>query len=319
MRDQITYIPGQMKCVATGFGLGVALGVGCYYLWTTATRKEEEEDDRLPGSDADSEKRVRVFGIRCPRTGDGSSIKRIHLVRHAQGHHNVAGEANHDNYLKEEFIDSELTEFGKEQCAALAKECVENKIASNPELLVVSPMRRCLQTAIHSFPHHLGKIQWLAHELLREQTGSHPCDNRLSVTELKKQFGEHISFAGEGTAVDVHTTVNEKDGTLDVTHTLSKTTLEDPKYDKDPLYDLYPHPAREPNPNAIARGKLFLEWLTNRPEKEIIIVTHSAYLKNLFNGGAIVDAGREINALPFKWYENCEIRSYDIYIDYNHV
>lgn len=41
--------------------------------------------------------------------------KTIHLVRHAQGIHNVEGEKNHDAYLSEDLFDAHLTPLGWEQ------------------------------------------------------------------------------------------------------------------------------------------------------------------------------------------------------------
>ncbi|WJX72543.1 hypothetical protein P8452_56411 [Trifolium repens] len=44
--------------------------------------------------------------------------KTIHLVRHAQGVHNVEGEKNHDAYLSDDLFDANLTPLGWKQVVA---------------------------------------------------------------------------------------------------------------------------------------------------------------------------------------------------------
>jgi hypothetical protein len=76
-----------------------------------------------------------------------------------------------------------LTERGIKQCKALAHDppsCIETA-----QLLVVSPMQRTLQTATYSFPSLMGKIPWVACELIRERSGLHPCDRRRNLEEYK--------------------------------------------------------------------------------------------------------------------------------------
>ncbi|KAM0000129.1 putative histidine phosphatase superfamily [Helianthus debilis subsp. tardiflorus] len=41
--------------------------------------------------------------------------KTIHLVRHAQGVHNVLGEKDHSAYMSDELFDAHLTPLGWEQ------------------------------------------------------------------------------------------------------------------------------------------------------------------------------------------------------------
>jgi broad specificity phosphatase PhoE len=200
------------------------------------------------------------------------NVKIIHWVRHGQGIHNVAGEKDRMfGYLKEENEDALLTDKGKQQCKELERICIPNGIVDRASLLVVSPMHRTIQTATYSFPNLIGTIPWIALENLRETTGLHPCDRRRPITEHMEHY-PHIDFS----------------------LVLS---------DDDPLYHQYTC-EREPDAHVALRARKFLEWLANRQEKEIIVVTHSAFLRALFR--LVLDAEESEKAQ----FSNCELRSY---------
>jgi len=102
------------------------------------------------------------------------SVKRIHLVRHAEGTHNVQS-----NY--KEIVDAELTENGRRQCQQLASQ--ELLRDSTSLYCVTSTMTRCIQTALWSFP-----TQTLfAMDGIRE-TVNYNCDRRRSIAELSRAF-----------------------------------------------------------------------------------------------------------------------------------
>jgi broad specificity phosphatase PhoE len=61
------------------------------------------------------------------------------LIRHAQALHNVAGDWS--------IHDPPLSELGEEQCAELQDSLRKSEVAHKAELIVVSSMRRTLQTA----------------------------------------------------------------------------------------------------------------------------------------------------------------------------
>ena len=197
-----------------------------------------------------------------------SSKKVIHLVRHAQGEHNVAGEEDYTFYQKEEYADAALTNKGVKQCQSLA--AIHG--ITTAELLVVSPMTRTLQTATISFPSLVGKFPWLALESVREQSGFHPCDRRRTVSEYTTEF-QHVDFSLVGD-------------------------------DEDPLYHLHAN-EREPDMHVAERSRQFFSWLRHRKEKEIIVVTHSAFLRHTFSN--VVDAEEDDTQ-----FANCELRSYVI-------
>jgi broad specificity phosphatase PhoE len=61
------------------------------------------------------------------------------LIRHAQALHNVASDWS--------IHDPPLSELGEQQSSELHEALKDNKLANAAELIVVSPMRRTLQTA----------------------------------------------------------------------------------------------------------------------------------------------------------------------------
>lgn len=157
--------------------LSSTIAVGLYIYWS--------KDEKKCISD-----NAKVLGIQVTRAQ--GNRKRLHFVRHAEGYHNLYGEANHDEYLREDLEDAILTPKGRSQCAALAEEVQASGAVANAQLLVVSPMNRTLDTALYSFPFLKGKVPWIAVEALREQVNKehkhNPCEVLLAFCPLR-----HIS------------------------------------------------------------------------------------------------------------------------------
>ena len=80
----------------------------------------------------------------------GPNQKLVHLVRHAQGFHNVS-----DLKIHLRPHDARLTPAGEEQCAAL---CAATA-ALRPALVVSSPLTRTLQTATLCFGPQLAALE----------------------------------------------------------------------------------------------------------------------------------------------------------------
>jgi broad specificity phosphatase PhoE len=220
---------------------------------------------------------VAIGGVTTSCLAEKHSVNRlhkddkiVHFVRHAEGYHNLAAKNDPKyGYLRADLIDASITKYGISQCQDLHLSSKDKM--SKAELLVVSPMHRTIQTANHTFPQLQTSIPWLALEAVREQTGSHPCDKRQPISSHKQTY-KHINF----------------DGIL---------------HDHDPLYDKYTE--REPEDDVVIRCNEFLEWLGTRKEKEIIVVTHSAYLRHLFNSVLHTEAPYDKTT-----FANCEMRSY---------
>uniref|UniRef100_A0A0D6QTA0 Phosphoglycerate mutase-like protein n=1 Tax=Araucaria cunninghamii TaxID=56994 RepID=A0A0D6QTA0_ARACU len=228
--------------------------------------------------------------------------KTLHLVRHAQGYHNVAGEKDYKAYLSYEFADASLTPLGWQQVDNLRKHVANSGIASKIELVVTSPLTRTMQTAVgvfggggyidgdSSLPLMVagaGKSDraaisssncppFIAFELCREAMGVHPCDKRKSISEYQSIFPA-IDFSLVETDEDV----------------------------------LWMPDVREKDVDVTARGRAFLNWILTRKEKEIAIVSHSGFLIHtlgLFGEDCVPLVRNEIR----KPFANCELRSFVI-------
>ncbi|KAI5655082.1 hypothetical protein M9H77_32269 [Catharanthus roseus] len=225
--------------------------------------------------------------------------KTIHLVRHAQGVHNVAGEKDHSAYLSPDLFDAELTPLGWQQVDNLRKHVHSTGIFKRVELVIASPLLRTMQTAVGVFGGEgytdgidvpllmeanagnssrpaissLNCPPFIAVESCREHLGVHWCDKRRSISEYKTIFPA-IDFS-----------LIESDDDI-----------------------LWKADVREANEELAARGMGFLNWLWTRKEKEIAVVTHSGFLIHTLSsyGNDCHPSVRNEICRPFN---NCELRS----------
>ncbi|XP_078179964.1 phosphoglycerate mutase-like protein isoform X3 [Carex rostrata] len=140
--------------------------------------------------------------------------KILHLVRHAQGIHNVAGEKDFGSYLSNDYLDAHLTDLGWSQVDNLRMHVQRTGLVKKIELVITSPLLRTMQTAVGVFGGEgftdgtnepplmiqnafnsgrpavssLGAPPFLAVESCREHLGEHPCDKRRSITEYRPVF-----------------------------------------------------------------------------------------------------------------------------------
>lgn len=239
--------------------------------------------------------------------------KKVHFIRHAEGYHNVATKetGSNDCLLRGDkparehpLYDAKLTETGINQAEKL-----RDILATRPsggrsftafDLVVVSPLTRTCETALHVFgrprppgssafmpqarrdaPAHSEEAaagirvpapRFLVREECRERWGHYVCDGRRSITEIAAEFPDFDWSEVEH---------NE---------------------------DLYYSDERESDEHCCERAVRFLEWLNQRPEKCIAVVTHSSFLRHLFGqfGETHTDDTRtELQRLA----GNCELRS----------
>ncbi|KAL3464972.1 histidine phosphatase superfamily [Aspergillus heterothallicus] len=163
----------------------------------------------------------------------------IHCVRHAQGVHNLCTE----NHV---IPDPLLTDLGNEQCEKLKNSFPRH---DKIELIVASPLRRTIYTALQSFEPVFKANPKLKLILLPDiqETSDVPCDTGTDPALLQKEIDE------KGLPVDaslVHDGWNVKTGG---------------RY--------------APTNKAINnRARDARRWLKARPEKEIVMVSHGGVL-----------------------------------------
>ena len=216
-------------------------------------------------------------------TTSSADTKIIHFQRHGQGYHNLicdmwrelerpidfdSPDPNLNPVVRPEFLDPPLTNLGEKQCRSQRDLCA----TLSPELVIVSPMLRCIQTAKLSFRDHTTTVPWVSHEGCREELGLLVGNKRRPIIEIKEDYPE-INF-------------------------------DDIEHDEDVLWDEYGD-RRETLLEKSERIYEFLtEYVRQRPEKEIAVVCHSAYLFTLLN--AVMDiTDEELKS----WFLTSEVRS----------
>jgi broad specificity phosphatase PhoE len=215
-----------------------------------------------------------------------TSTKIVHFVRHGQGFHNLMADLakedgktwehciglsveNPNPYCMEEILDAPLTNKGREQAMILQPTILALHDTQKPQLVVLSPNCRALQTGVIAFDEFVGKVPFHAHEMVREETGVHVCDQRRPKSQQEREFP----------MVDFSLLLDEED------------TL----FEKD---------RRETKIEVTERVYNFLEWLELRDENVVGVASHSAWLLTAFNANFdIVDERLK------GWFQTGEMRS----------
>jgi broad specificity phosphatase PhoE len=213
-------------------------------------------------------------------------VKLVHFVRHAEGTHNVD-----QDYKSERQLDARLTELGHAQCQALAERIRKNGggattdnndntdnlwlRAPHPEhmttCIVTSPLTRCVQTALGSFPHLLQNVPVIvAHEAWRE-TVNYQCDRRRPMKEIRREFPQVEMWEDDKRQPQI-----------------------DDDDDDDALWNEYRQRLGEDWESHMESAELYrvaergfegLRALEDRPESQIVVCTHSAFLRCILNWG----------------------------------
>lgn len=188
--------------------------------------------------------------------------KKIHLVRHAEAEHNV----NRDNYS---FPDAVLTHKGKQQCVALDN-LTQHTLQQSAQLLVSSPLRRTLQTSLIGLPTLVDRLGGPSSILVMpelQENSSSPADTGSSRDELSK--------------------IEEFDG-------IDFSRLDDLWNSKTGFWSSDPKALRR-------RAAWTRNWLANRPEDEIVVVSHGSALKYLTEDFS-----------PHNLWYNTQVKSYTL-------
>ena len=126
--------------------------------------------------------------------------KIIHFQRHGQGYHNLLGDITKEYgrsfdiddpdpsvnpFVRLEIQDSPLTYLGRREAASQQSQVS----LLNPQVVIISPLHRAIETALISFDHHHKKgIPFIAHEGCREQLGLLTCNKALPLSQTKVDF-----------------------------------------------------------------------------------------------------------------------------------
>jgi broad specificity phosphatase PhoE len=217
------------------------------------------------------------------------TTKIVHFQRHGQGYHNLLGDITRefgkeikiDNpdpkenpFVRPEIQDSPLTHFGRSEAMTRQSEVKSLKLA--PEVVIVSPLHRAIQTALITFEScHKDGIPFVAHEGCREQLGLLTCNKALPLSQTKVDFP----------TVD-----------FDMISHGEEDSLWSPKERERPV------------PEANRVYNFLTDFLMHRTEEEIAVVCHSAWLFSMCN--AVVDCGGDEGLES--WFGTSEIRSLKI-------
>jgi broad specificity phosphatase PhoE len=240
---------------------------------TTKTTFNEKSDDDVNNGKEEKKNatKSKTFTLR-PKEKHGMNRKAryvtLHFLRHAEGTHNVSREYNDPKHK-----DARLTDFGIQQCEKLAKAqplLLESKSSKKKMTVATSPMTRCVQTARLCFDKesHMITEKYVALEELRE-TVNYQCDIRRTTSELKEEFGASVDFSRlENDEEDpLWQYWIERCGSEEE-HTMHRESA-----------SLY---------KCADRARKFFEWVVEKKadtEEEIIVSSHSAFLRCVFNYG----------------------------------
>lgn len=162
------------------------------------------------------------------------------LIRHAQALHNVAGDWS--------FRDPKLSELGEEQSRELHESLKASKTGSEVELIVVSAMRRTLQTATIGLDWLIKKGIEVMPDANWQENADKPCDTGSHIGVMEKEFPEY------------------------------DFSIVDPNY-PDKTTNLSQNPYAFTEKAILARGQTCLKALYSRPEKVVAVVSHSGFLR----------------------------------------
>ena len=216
--------------------------------------------------------------------------KKVHFIRHGQGHHNVAqsewraaGKEGEPFWVSTDpefdFLDAELTPLGEQQAADLRPRTAQ----LDPEVMIVSPMRRATQTGLLAFEDHVAgtrpndkpPMKVLAHEAAHEIAGKHTCDKRLTKTELAARWGAVIDYSLV-------------------------------EHEEDPFWG--DGSVREPHTDLAARAAALVAFIHGRAERHFVVAAHSTILATLMNSVLVV-AGDDSGSAR-SWFGTGEMRTF---------
>lgn len=194
-------------------------------------------------------------------------------VRHAQGHHNVKNQWR--------LYDAVLTTLGKQECASLSNSFPHH---DKIDLMVVSPLRRTIQTAVLSFGPVLAReeVPFVLHPKAQE-VSERNCNVGFNEKRLKHEV--QALFDGQDVGFDFEARMDYG-------------LVEDGWNSKKGYWG--------PDKAAVERRAADLRaWLFARPEKTIVLVTHGAFLHYF------TEDWEGFHPSIGSAYRNCEVREFN--------
>ncbi|KAH9694819.1 phosphoglycerate mutase-like protein 1 [Citrus sinensis] len=219
----------------------------------------------------------------------------IHLVRHAQGLHNVDGDKNYKAYLSPEYFDAPVTQLGWLQIENLHKHVHNSGLFKRIDLVIASPLLRyCCTCSADS-------LLWISCHVLVLRTlqtavgvfGGGDYVDRMDIVPLM------VANAGNSE----RGAISSLNSPPIIAVELCREHLIES--DEDVLWKAN---VRETNEEVAARGLKFMNWLWTRKEKEIAIVTHRGFLNHTLNAFGN-DCHPFVKKEICKHFANCELRS----------
>ncbi|KAH6629771.1 histidine phosphatase superfamily [Boeremia exigua] len=162
------------------------------------------------------------------------------LIRHAQALHNATSDWS--------IHDPPLTDLGRQQSAELHESLKANDLANKTDLIVVSPMRRTLETMTIGLDWLIKKGVPVHPDANWHENADKPCDTGNTMDVIGKEYPQY-DFSGV-----------------------------DPLY-PDKTTNLATNPYAFTQKAIVARGQTCLKDLYSRPEKVIAVVSHSGFLR----------------------------------------
>lgn len=207
------------------------------------------------------------------------SPPRIHLVRHAQGFHNLGSEFH-------SLQDPRLTPLGESQCAALQDTHFPPPTQQNISLVTASPLSRTLHTAHLTFSPALSNGKCHPHILAipdAQETSDYPCDTGSDLEVLRGICAE------QGWKADLSLISDDWNvKTLTNRYSPASEAIQ----------------ARARDTRLLLREKAGELASAGDQDVEIVLVAHGGYLHYL------TDDWEDANKLAGTGWENTEFRTY---------
>ncbi|KAI8624961.1 phosphoglycerate mutase-like protein [Xylariaceae sp. FL1651] len=166
------------------------------------------------------------------------------LIRHAQAEHNVEKDYS--------LHDPSLTQLGREQCVELRKGLLEDPLVQQAELIITSPMRRTIQTALDTLDWLIERGVKIEADANWQENSHKPCDVGSEVSKIAEEF-PNIDYS------TLDPVWPDKTSPAGSQYHYTKTAL-------------------------LARAQIALKKLYERPEKVIVVVSHSGFLRLAVTG-----------------------------------